>query len=52
MTQSRAAASGTFAPEAASMHEHRCFCPCIYVSLIAITNYERGDTPGSTIITV
>jgi len=42
---------GTFAPEAASTHEHVLFALCLRL-VIAITNDERGDNPGSTVITL
>jgi len=41
-----------FAPEAASTHEHKCSSRCAFVLVIAITNDERGDNPGSTVITL
>jgi len=49
-TPSRTAASGTFAPEAASTHEHKCSSRCAFVSLLRspTTNAETiQEAPSS-----
>jgi hypothetical protein len=38
-------------PEAASMREHNCLALRLRLA-VAITNYERGDNPENTVITV
>jgi len=49
----RTAASGTFAPEAASHARARVFLALCLRLVIAITNDERGAfNPGSTVITL
>jgi len=45
--QSRIVASGERTPEAASTHVHRCLLTLCLRLVVAITNYERGDSPGS-----
>lgn len=46
--------SGRYRPEAAPTHECRCtiVLSLRLVIVIGITNYKRGDNPGSTVITV
>lgn len=51
-TRSRVVASGADVPETVSMHERRSSSCCICDSSVAITNYEREDNLGSTIISV
>jgi len=51
-TPSRTAASGTSAPEARVHARAQVFLALCLRLVVAITNDERGDNPGSTVITL